>query len=126
MDMAMKLLAISMVTAIIFIVPIIVYGAFSQFGLAQIPGNSPGAFLAGVFVSKIGTAIAFVLLFSLAPAGPARDWFLYGSIWWIMFAFGEVGQAMGPDYPWSEALAGMISEAIYFPVSAYLLHRIMG
>lgn len=124
--MALKLLAISIVTMIIFIVPIVVYGAFSQFGLAQIPGGSPGVFLFGVFVSKLGTAIAFVLFFNLTPAEPARDWVFYAFIWWIMFALGEIGQAIGPDYPWSEALAGMISEAIYFPISAYLLHRLIG
>ncbi len=124
--MAIKLFAIGLVTAIIFIVPVVVYGAFSQFGLAQIPGGAPASFLAGVLVSKIGTAIAFVLFFILAPTELGRNWMLYALIWWVMYAIGEIGQAIGPDYPLSEAAAGIISEAIYFPLSAYLLHRMMG
>ncbi|MGB8817420.1 MAG: hypothetical protein WCC66_05805, partial [Rhizobiaceae bacterium] len=110
--MTIRLLAIAMVTAIIFIVPVIVYGIFSKFGLAQIPGGSPAAFLTGVIISKIGTAFAFVLFFALAPAELGANWLLYAFIWWVMFAFGEVGQAIGPDYPWSEAIAGIISEAV--------------
>jgi hypothetical protein len=121
-----KLIAIGLVTAIIFIVPVVVYGAFSHFGLAQIPGGSPAPFLVGVLVSKIGTAIAFVLFFALAPTELGRSWMLYALIWWVMFALGEIGQVIGPDYPLSEAFAGIISEAVYFPLSAYMLHRIFG
>ncbi len=121
-----KPIAIGLVTAIIFIVPIVVYGLFSRMGMAQMPGDSPEAFLAGVLVSKIGTAIAFVLLFTLAPTELGQNWLLYALIWWVMYAFGEIGQAIGPNYPISDAIAGVISEAMYFPLSAYLLHRLFG
>ena len=124
--MALRLLAIGLVTGLLFIVPVFVYGAFSYFGMAEIPGGSPASFLTGVLVSKIGTAIAFVLLFGLTRSETGQNWLLYALIWWIMYVFGEIGQALGPDYPLSEAVAGIISEAIYFPLSAYLLYRIMG
>ena len=124
--MVINLLAIGLVAVVIFIVPIVIYGTFSQFGLAQIPGGAPASFLAGVLVSKIGTAIAFVLFFTLAPTELGQNWVLYALIWWLMYAIGEIGQAIGPDYPLSEAIAGIISEAVYFPLSAYLLHRMMG
>ena len=34
-------------------------------------------------------------------------------------AIGEVGQAIGPDYFWEEAILGTVSEAIYFPASGF-------
>jgi hypothetical protein len=38
-----------------------------------------------------------------------------------MFALGELGQAITPDYSWQEAAAGLISETIYFPVAGLIL-----
>lgn len=113
------------VLAIIFIVPVAVYGAFSAVTGLQPPGDSPLMFLLGVLVSKVGTALAFVLIFYLARTSLAGRWLLYASIWWLMFAFGEVGQAIGPDYPWQDAIAGVISETIYLPLSAYLTDRLL-
>jgi hypothetical protein len=112
------------VLAIIFVVPIIIYGAFSEATGLQIPGDSPLTFLLGVLVSKTGTAIAFVLLFYFARNSLSGRWLLYAAIWWMMFAIGEVGQAIGPNYSWTEAIAGVISETIYFPLSAYLVNRL--
>jgi hypothetical protein len=58
------LLATVLVLAIIFIVPIMVYGATSAVtGLKTPEGASPARFLTSVLVSKVGTAIAFVLIF---------------------------------------------------------------
>jgi hypothetical protein len=122
--MRRSILAVILVTGIIFAIPVIVYGAFSNFGLASIPGGSPEWFLAGVFVSKLGTASAFVALFVLSPGELGQNWKRYAFIWWSMFACGEVGQAMGPGYLWSEAAAGVISEAIYFPLAAILVSRL--
>lgn len=121
--MAKTLLAIGLVTAVIFIVPVLVYGAFSAVGLAQLQGDAPLAFLIGVLVSKIGTAAAFVLFFRLTPTELGQRWVLYAAIWWVMYAFGEIGQAIGPNYGAGEAAAGILSEALYFPLSAYLLSR---
>ena len=59
----MKNIALSIlaVLAIIFIVPLVVYAAFSAVTGLQPPGDAPWMFLLGVFVSKTGTAIGFVL-----------------------------------------------------------------
>jgi hypothetical protein len=111
-----------LVLTVIFIVPIFVYGTVSAFTGLQVPGESAVIFLTGVLISKVGTAVAFVALFYLARDTFVGRWPLYAFIWWIMFAFGEVGQAIGPNYSWGEALAGGISEAIYLPLSACLLN----
>lgn len=113
------------VFAVIFLVPVAVYGALSAFTGLQPPGDSPWVFLAGVAVSKAGTAVAFVLLFALARPFWGDRWLLYAGIWWLMLVAGEVGQAIGPDYSWQEAFAGILSETIYLPVSAWLVTRIL-
>jgi ABC-type transport system involved in multi-copper enzyme maturation permease subunit len=122
-SMTKVILSMILVLAIIYIVPIVVYGLASAVaGLKTPEGASPAQFLISVLVSKIGTAIAFVLIFYFARNSLSGQWLLYAFIWWLMFVFGEVGQAIGPDYSWKEAIAGMISETIYLPLSAYVTH----
>jgi hypothetical protein len=121
-NMTKVLICMAMVLAVIYIVPFIVYGLSSAFlGLKTPEGVSPMMFLLSVLVSKIGTSIAFVLIFYIARNSLSEHWLLYAFIWWIMFVIGEVGQAIGPDYSWKYAVAGVISETIYLPISAYLL-----
>lgn len=116
------LLSIILVLVVIYVIPFIVYGLFSTLIGAKMPeGVSPLMFLLSVLVSKIGTAIAFVLIFYFARNSLSEHWLLYAFIWWVMFAIGEVGQAIGPNYSWKEAVAGAISETIYFPLSAYIV-----
>jgi hypothetical protein len=115
-------LSFPLVLAIIFSVPFAVYAATSIVTGLETPGGSPLVFLISVLVSKTGTALAFVLLFYFARDSFSGHWVLYAAIWWIMFAIGEVGQAIGPDYSWPEAIAGILSETIYFPLSAYLVN----
>ncbi|MDR3570966.1 MAG: hypothetical protein P4L81_02070 [Candidatus Pacebacteria bacterium] len=111
-----------LVLAIIYVVPFIVYGLASAFfGLPTPEGVSPLMFLVSVLVSKIGASVAFVLIFYFARNSFRDHWFLYAIIWWTMFVIGEVGQAIGPHYSWSYAIAGIISETIYFPASSYVL-----
>ncbi len=43
-----------------------------------------------------------------------------------MFVLDEVGQAIGPKYSAKEAVAGVVSETIYLPLSAYLTHWLLG
>lgn len=43
-----------------------------------------------------------------------------------MFVIGEVGQAIGPNYGWKEAVAGVISETVYLPLSAWLVDWLLG
>jgi hypothetical protein len=119
----MKLFVVLLsVLAIIFVVPFLIYAATSAIIGLETPGGSPLAFLTSVLISKIGTALAFVLLFYFAKESLSGQWALYAGIWWMMFAIGEVGQAIGPNYSWQEAVAGVISESVYLPLSAYLVN----
>jgi hypothetical protein len=43
-----------------------------------------------------------------------------------MFVIGEVGQAIGPNYSWKEAVAGAISETVYFPLAAFVTNWLIG
>ena len=125
--MTRVMLSIVFVLAILFIVPILVYGLASVVtGLKTPEGASPAQFLISVLVSKIGTAIAFVLIFYLARNSLSGQWLLYAFIWWLMFVFGEIGQAIGPNYTWKEAIAGVISETAYLPLSAYITNLLIG
>lgn len=49
------------------------------------------------------------------------NWMLYVGLWWLMFVLGEIGQAIGADYSWSEAVAGIVSETIYLPISGLIV-----
>ncbi|MCW3491608.1 hypothetical protein [Dethiobacter alkaliphilus] len=120
-------LSVILVLVVIYIVPFFVYGVFSKVaGLKPPEGVSPAQFLLSVFISKVGTAIAFVLLFYFGRGYFSEKWLLYAFIWWVMFVIDEMGQAMGPNYSWSEAVAGIISETVYFPTSAYLINLMIG
>jgi len=104
---------------IMLVVPAPVYGAFTVAGASVLPDQNVNPhILASILVIKIGFALAFVLLFRLcAPALDGR-WGSYTSIWWLMFALLEMGKAIGPGYSAMEALAGVVSEAFYLPLSA--------
>lgn len=118
-------LTTSLVFLALFLVPIIVYGIFSRFTGLQPPGDDPTAFLAGVAVSKIGTAIAFTGIWLVGREALGPQWALYVLLWWGMFVLGEVGQALGPDYSWQEAIAGILSETIYLPLSGLIVARLL-
>lgn len=121
------ILSIVLVLTIIYIVPILIYGLASVVaGLKTPEGASPAQFLISVLVSKIGTAIAFVLIFYFARSSLSGQWLLYAFIWWLMFVIGEFGQAIGPNYTWKEAIAGILSETIYLPLSAYVTNWLIG
>lgn len=120
------ILSIGLVLVVIYVVPFIVCGAASAVFRFETPaGVSPVKFLLSVLVSKTGTAVAFVLLYHFARNTFHERWLLYGCTWWLMFAIGEIGQALGPNYSWTYAIAGVISETIYFPVSALVTHRLL-
>ena len=120
------LLNIILVLVIIFVVPILVYGMASAItGLKTPEGVSPSKFLTGVLVSKLGTAIAFVLVFYLARSVLSGQWLLYAFLWWISFLSDEIGQTISSGYTWKEAVAGVLSETIYLPLSAYLTNWLL-
>ncbi len=116
-----------LVLAIIYIVPFVVYGVGSVVaGLKPPEGVSPTLFLISVSVSKLGTAICFVLIFYLARKELSGRWMLYAGLWWLMFVIGEVGQAIGPQYSWKEAVAGILSETVYWPLAAFVTNWMTG
>jgi hypothetical protein len=120
-------LAIVVVLAVIFVVPFLVYSLLALLTALEPPAEgSPLRFLSGILVSKAGTAIVFVLIFRVGQASFQGRWLLYGLLWFVMFSIGEVGQAIGPGYSWSEAAGGIVSEAIYCPLSAYFTWRLLG
>lgn len=125
--MAKVILSIVLVLVVIYIVPFLVYGLATIVANLQPPeGATPARFLISVLVSKVGTAIAFVLIFYFARSSLSGRWLLYALVWWLMFVIGEIGQAIGPNYTWKEAIAGIISETVYLPLSAYLTDRLVG
>lgn len=115
------ILGTALVWLVIFVVPVVVYGAFSSVTGLQPPGDSPVRFLVSTAVSKLGTAIAFVGIFYLGREVLGGQWLFYASLWWLMFVIGETGQFIAPSYSWQEAVAGAISETIYFPVSGLIV-----
>ena len=115
------ILSVFFVLTIIYIVPFLIYGLASVVvGLKSPEGASPARFLVSVLISKIGTAIAFALIFHFARSSLSGQWILYAFLWWLMFVMGEIGQTIGPNYTWKEAVAGILSETIYLPLSAYI------
>jgi hypothetical protein len=125
--MARLILSIAITLVIIYAVPFLVYSVFTVVvGLQPPEEASPALFLLSILISKIGTAIVFVLLFWVARSVFTGRWLLYGCLWWLMFVLGEIGQAVGPAYTWTEAVAGMISETIYCPLSAMVVDRVIG
>lgn len=121
------ILSIILTLVIIYVVPFLVYSIFSVVaGLKPPEDASPAQFLVSVLVSKIGTAIAFVWIFYIARNSLSGQWLLYAFIWWLSFAIGEIGQAIGPNYSWTEAIAGIISETVYFPLSAFVTNWLVG
>ena len=118
---------ILLVLCIIYVVPFLVYSLSSIFAGVRPPeGASPEQFLLSVLVSKVGTSLAFVLIFCLARQPLTGRWPAYAFVWWAMFVIGEIGQTIGPHYTWKEALAGMISETIYVPLAAYATNWLIG
>jgi hypothetical protein len=68
-------LKVALVLVIIYAVPLVVYGLISVVANLKLPGDaSPALFLASVFVSKLGTALAFVAgRRDPAPGAPLRQ-----------------------------------------------------
>ena len=120
-------LCMLMVLAVTYIVPFLVYGLFTAVaGLKPPEDVSPLRFLFSIFIIKVGVAISFVWMFYAARDSLSGHWVLYALIWWLAAVIGETGQAVGPGYSWKEAAAGMISETIYFPLSAFLTNWMVG
>ena len=112
--------------AIMFVVPFPAYAGFEALGLVELPQDgSPAQFVLSVLVMKFGVALGFVFLFVLARPMFKQRWWLYAGVWWLMYAIVELGQAIGPGYTGAEAVAGVIAEAVYFPLSTVVVSRIL-
>jgi hypothetical protein len=113
-----------LVWPILFVVPFVIYGVSSAaFGLKR-PAGPVWAFLAAAAVSKLGTAIAFTGVFALTREVWRGRWLLYAGIWFLMFAMSEIGDALKPGYGAVEAGPGVLSEAVYTPLSAFVTARV--
>ena len=124
----MKRLALAVLATllIIYLVPFPIYGGLSLVTDIEAPSpDSPGLFMLSVLVVKVGVAIGFVLLFYLARSRWIEDWKTYAGVWWAMFAIMELGQAIVPEYTWLDAFGGIAAEAIYFPLSAMVVTRLI-
>jgi hypothetical protein len=120
-------LAIGATLLITYVVAFLVYGAAAAVtGLEPPQDGSPLQFLLSVLVVKLGLAVGFVLLFAVAREVWQDRWLLYAFLWWILFAVTEVGQAIGPGYSWLEAGAGVVAEAVYCPLAAWVTARLLG
>ncbi len=92
-------LSIVLTFLVISIVPFIPYSILSAaFGLEPSQDVSPARFVTSVLVTKMGTAIAFVLIFYVARDALRGRWALYAFLWWVMFVVHETGQAIDPSY----------------------------
>ena len=118
--------AIGLTLAIMYVIPFPVYGLLAALtGLQPPTEGSVARFMLSVLVIKIGVAVAFVLLYALARDSWTGRWVIYALIWWLMFAVVEVGQAITPDYSWLDAIGGIVAEAIYFPLAALVVARLL-
>ena len=106
--------------------PFLAYALLAALGLLPpVENDSPGLFLLSLLILNTGLAITFVLIFYIARQSFGGRWLLYGLLWWLMFTFVEIGQALGPEYTWQQALAGGIAALIYFPLSAFVVNKLL-
>ena len=118
------LVAVAAVWGIFFAVPFVIYGSASGLFSLQPPTAPAWRFLLSVAITKLGTALAFVALFTLCLDEWRGHWLRYAGIWFVMFAVSEVGDVVKPDYSFAEATLGMLSEAVYAPLSAFTIDRL--
>lgn len=118
------LLGFIITLVIIFVVPVLIYGLFSAvLGLKE--PDKKLSFLLGVLIQKVGTAIGFVALFYLGKDYFIDNWVAYSAVWFVMFALTELGQTIMSDYSKKEAVAGILSELVYFPLAALMLQSLL-
>ncbi|MBN1994472.1 MAG: hypothetical protein JW953_17370 [Anaerolineae bacterium] len=110
-----------------YLVPFLAYALLLAVGfLPPVENDSPGLFLLSLLILNTGIALSFVLIFYVARQSFAGRWLLYGLLWWLMFTFIELGQAIGPDYTWPQAVVGLVAALVYFPLSAFGVNKLIG
>jgi hypothetical protein len=121
------IMAMLLVLVVIYVVPFLLYGGASVLWDLRPPTSaSPSRFLFGVLVTKLGTAFAFVAIFAVSTATWGPRWMLYATLWFVMFVFSELGEVVSGRWTTLDAVLGVVSEAIYFPVSAFITQWLLG
>lgn len=124
--MARLSVAFLVTLVIMYVIPFPFYaGAAVLTGLEPPEGSSPAIFMLSVLIIKVGAATAFVLILHSAREVLVGRWLEYAFIWWLFFVLVEVGQAIGPGYSWTEAIAGILSETVYCPLAAFAAARLL-
>lgn len=123
--MKRALLAFVSTLVVMWVVPIPFYAGFGAMGLVDLASSGPPQrYLLGVTIIKIGFAFGFVALYRMVQSSLMRPWFHYAVIWWSMFALLELGQVVTPGgNSLGFAVAGVLSEAVYLPLSAAIVAR---
>lgn len=117
-------LSMILVLTIMYFTPFIVYSTFTlTAGLKPPVNKSPLMFILGIVVSKLGITSVFVLIYFLTKPLFLENymWLTYGILWWVLFVTDEVGKAIGPNYTWKEAMAGIVSHSITVPLSVLVV-----
>ena len=117
---------IALVLIIIYAVPFLVYALFSIVADLKPPGRLAGALSHKRIRLQTGNGAGVRSIFYIARGSLSEQWLVYALLWWVMFVVGEIGQAIGPNYTWKEAIVGMVSETIYVPLAAYVTNWFLG
>lgn len=117
-------LSFILIWLVIFLVPIAVYALSVSFLGLKEPDRKSRFFLS-VVIQKVGTTFGFLAIFLLAREAIGDQWLVYAMVWFGMFSITEMGQALMPNYSKREALAGIISELIYFPLAAFIAYSLL-
>ncbi len=106
---------------------LVAYGSLAVImGLEPPADGSPGQFFVSVLVVKLGLAGGFVAFYHFAREIWFTRWMQYALIWWATFAVIEIGQAIAANYSWTDAMGGILAEAIYFPIAVLVTRRLLG
>lgn len=114
--------ALLLVLTIQYFIPFIVYSMFTlTAGLKPPVNKSPLMFVLGIVISKLGITAVFVLMFTLTRPFFQVHWLIYIILWWVLFVADEIGKAIGPNYTWKEAMAGIVSHTFTVPLSVLIV-----
>lgn len=99
--------------------------ASARFALAPPTSLPLRAFIATVVLEKAAIAFAFAGVLMLGGRGLLDDWPRYAALWFVMFAVSEVTEVLRRNQGSAEAAAGILSEAVHFPVSGLIAAAIL-
>lgn len=118
-------LSIILVFGAVFLTEIAAHTALIAASEAHRPAPGPFGYLAGLALSRLGMALAFVGLWLMVRYDQVERIWTFVFFWWVMLAFYEVGQAIGPDYSWLDAVSGLVAASISLPLSGLIVTRLL-